>query len=133
MAKYKVIDIELYKRDITVFIGTHNEFKEWVSIHTVPDSWVQLMETIVESENNALASYWHNKNDGNGIIELPFHPKTHTEIATATHEALHAVFHILDYVGVQYVPNGSNEAFTYLLEYIVANIMDFNDYQIINI
>lgn len=131
MAKYKVIHIDLYKRDITVFIGTHDEFKDWVSSYRVPTSWEQLIESIVYSDDDAIASYWYNRNNGNGIIELPYHPKHANEIATAAHEALHSVFHIANYVGLEYVKGGSNESFTYLLEFIVDNILDFNNYNLI--
>lgn len=133
MAKYKIIPIDLYRRDITVFIGSHDEFKEWVTSYRVPSSLEQLVETIVYSDDDSIASYWYNKNNGNGIIELPFHPKSPEEIATATHEALHATFHMADYVGIQYVVGGSNESFTYLLEYLTKNILDYNNYEIINL
>lgn len=132
MAKYKVINIDLYRRDITVFIGSHEEFKDWVTSIAAPKSWEQLIESVVYSDDDSIGSYWYNINNGNGIIELPKHPKTPEEIATASHEALHATFRLLDYVGVEYMRNGSNEPFTYTLEYIVNGIMDFKNYEFIN-
>lgn len=133
MAKFKIINIDLYKRDITVFIGTHSEFQDWVSQYRVPASWEQLIESIIISEDDALASYWYNRNNGNGIIELPFHPKTAEELATAAHEALHATFRIADYVGLEYMRGGSNEAFTYLHAFILENIFNYEDYKLINL
>ncbi len=132
MAKFKTIDIELYKRDITIFIGSHYEFKDWLLQYKVPTSWEQLIESIIESDDSALASYWYNKY-GNGIIELPWHPKSSYEISVAAHEALHATFRVLDYVGVEYVINSSNESFTYLHEYILEKILNYDNYQLINI
>lgn len=133
MAKYKIIPIDLYKRDITVFIGTHDDFKEWIAQYNVPTSWEQLVENIVDSDDSALASYWYNNKNGNGIIELPWHPKSAYEISVASHEALHATFHTLDYIGIEYVVNGSNESFTYLHEYILNNILTYDNYELINI
>lgn len=128
MAKYKVIPIDLYKRDITVFIGTHDEFKNWITSYKVPESWEQLVENVSVSDDSALASYWYNANNGNGIIELPWHPESAYEVSVAAHEALHAVFRMADFVGIEYVVNGSNEPFTYLLEYLVSNIIDYENY-----
>ena len=57
MAKFKVIYIDIYKRDITVFIGSHDEFKSWITTCEVPTSWEQLVEAVVESDDNTEASY----------------------------------------------------------------------------
>ncbi len=128
MAKYKVIPIDVYSRNITVFIGNHEEFKDWLTAYDVPYSWEKLVESVVTSDDNALASYWYNKNNGNGIIELPWHPKSPYEISIAAHEALHATFEISNFVGIEYVVHGSNEPYTYLLEYIIRNILDYDNY-----
>lgn len=128
MGKYKVIPVDLYKRHITVFIGSHDEFKNWITSYDVPDNWEQLVENVSASDDSALASYWYNSTDGNGIIELPWHPESAYQVSVAAHEALHAVFRIADFVGIEYVINGSNEPFTYLLEYLVTNILDYDNY-----
>lgn len=133
MAKFKTLFIDIYKRDITIFIGTHSEFKEWVAQYKVPSSWEQLIESIIESNDDALASYWYNNSNGNGIIELPWHPKSPEEIATAAHEALHCVSHVLSYVGIPHIPHAANEAYNYLLEYILKHILYYSDYTLINI
>ena len=133
MAKFKEIPIDMYKRDITVFIGSHDEFKQWVSQYNVPTSWEQLVESIIESDDNALASYWYNRNNGNGIIELPAHPKSPREIATAAHEALHCTMHVLSYVNIPMIRGEANESYTYLLEYLVDKILTYDNYTLINI
>lgn len=132
MAKFKNIHIDLYKRDITVFIGSHNEFKEWVTEYEVPSSWEQLIESIIESDDDAIASYWYNRNNGNGIIELPFHPQDKEEIGIAAHECLHCVMHILSYVNIPCYPHEANEPYTYLLEYILVKLLDYNNYELVN-
>lgn len=133
MAKYKIINIALYKRDITVFIGSHEEFKEWVSEYQAPASWEQLVESIIKSDDDAIASYWYNRNNGNGIIELFNHPRTNEEISVAAHECLHCVFHCLSYVGIPFIPHEANEAFTYFLEYLVKEVLDYDNYELINL
>lgn len=133
MAKFKVIPIYLYKRDITVFIGTHDEFKQWVESYKVPSSWEQLIESIVESDDNAVASYWYNNNNGNGIIELCCHPEKKEEIGIAAHECLHCAMHILSYVNIPCIPHGANEAYTYLLEYLLVRVLDYNDYELVKL
>lgn len=132
MAKFKVIPIDLYKRDITVFIGTHDEFKEWVQQYKVPTSWEQLIESIIYSEDDAVASYWYNRNTGNGIIELPWHPEKRFEIGVAAHECLHCTMHTLSYVNIPCIPHEANESYTYLLEYLLTRVLDYNDYEHIN-
>lgn len=133
MAKFKVIHIDIYRRDITVFIGSHEEFKEWIATCEVPTSWEQLTEAVIESEDNAEASYWYNNNNGNGIIELKKHPESKEEIATAAHECLHCVMRILSYIGIPCVEYEANESYTYLLEYILINVLDYNNYKHINL
>lgn len=133
MPKFKIITIDIYKRDITVFIGSHEDFQQWVTSYNIPASWEQLIESIVESDNNAIASYWYNRNNGNGIIELPCHPKKVEEIGVAAHEVLHCVMHILAYIGIPCIPHEANEAYTYLLEYILTKVLDYDNYKIINV
>lgn len=133
MAKFKVIPIDLYKRDITVFIGSHDEFKEWVTSYKVPSNWEQLIESIVESEDDAVASYWYNRLNGNGIIELPWHPEKKGEIGVAAHECLHCVMHTLSYVNIPCIPHEANESYTYLLEYLLVQVLDYNNYEIVNL
>ena len=133
MAKFKIIHIYIYKRNITVFIGSHDEFKAWIATCDVPTSWEQLVEAVVESEDNSEASYWYNSNNGNGIIELKKHPETTEEICIAVHECLHCVMRILSYIGIPYVEYAANEAYTYLLEYILTNVLDYKNYELVKL
>lgn len=131
MAKFKFIPINIYKRDIGVFIGSRREFKAWVIDYYNSDGrYSGLIEYIQDTrKDTAVASFWYNELTGDGIIELPKLPKTPKEIAICSHEALHATFQILDFVSVEYVRDGSNESFTYLLEHILYNILDVSNYK----
>ena len=133
MAKYKNIRIELYKRDITVFIGSHEEFKEWIKKCDFPETWNTIITQILKSDDNAEASYWYNNNNGNGIIELKKHPETTEEICTAVHECLHCVIRVLSYIGIPCVEYAANEAYTYLLEYILTNVLDYKGYELVKL
>ena len=133
MAKYKCIRIELYKRDITVFIGSHEELKEWIKTNECSKTWSNIINEILESDDNAEASYWYDSVNGNGIIELHYHPKSPKEIAIAAHECLHATMRTLSFIGIPCFENEANEPYTYLLEYILEQVLDFNDYKLINI
>ena len=132
MAKYKSINLEIYKRDLTVFIGSHEEFKEWIKKCDFPETWNTIITKILKSDDNAEASYWYNDIDGNGIIELHYHPKAPKEVAVAAHECLHAAIKVLSFVGIPCFENEANEAYTYLLEYILQQVLDFNNYELIN-
>ena len=133
MAKYKRVRIELYKRDITIFIGSHKEFKDWIATNDCPKTWSNIITQILESDDNAEASYWHNAIDGNGIIELHYHPKSPEEVGVAVHECLHATMRILSFVDIPCFKDEANEPYTYLLEYILEQVLDFNNYKLINI
>ena len=58
MAKYKNIHIDIYKRDITVFIGSHSEFIEWIKNNEPSEKWENLMQLIINSDDSAEASFW---------------------------------------------------------------------------
>ena len=132
MAKFKSINLEIYKRDLTVFIGSHEEFKEWIKKCDFPEIWNTIITQILKSDDNAEASYWYNNIDGNGIIELHYHPKSPKEIAIAAHECLHATIRVLSFIGIPCFENEANEPYTYLLEYILEQVLDFNNYELIN-
>lgn len=133
MAKFKQIYIDIYKRSIFIFVGNHNQFIDWVSDEFKNDPDYKGLINYVHSVNkvNSLASFWYNGSIGEGIIEIPKFPKTSTEIAYCAHECLHAVFHILDYCAVYYDKDSSGESHTYLLEYLLKELLTFNDYETI--
>lgn len=130
MAKYKQIYLDIYKRSVFIFIGSHNQFVDWVTDEFKNDYRYQgFIKYVHEVEKKtSLASFWYNGSTGEGVIEIPKFPKTPTEIAYCTHECLHATFNILDYVGIEYNKDSSGEAHTYLLEYLVKELLTLNDY-----
>lgn len=132
MAKVKCIPINTYKRGIYIFAGKHEEFVKWIQKEFANDrDFEGLINLVLNSEEQGLASFWWNGITGDGIIEIPKIPRTSKEIAYCAHECLHATFHVLDYAGVEYVQKGSNESFTYLHEQILYNLLITEDYKTI--
>lgn len=131
MAKVKQIYIDIYKRSIFIFVGNHNQFINWITEEFKNDSdYEALIDYVHEvDKGNTQASFWYNGAIGEGIIEIPKFPRTPKEIAYCTHECLHAVFHVLNYCGVEYDKESSGEAHTYLLEYFVRELLKFDDYK----
>lgn len=130
MAMYKTLPINLFRRGILIFIGTHEMFKKWVKDYFKDDTeFEDLVDYIFEQEDtNVDGTCWFNGKSGDCIIELPKFPKTPDSIAAASHEALHATFNILNYCSIEFTPGGSNETFTYLLQYIIKHILIKEDY-----
>lgn len=131
MAIYKFIDCDIYKRYISVFIGSRNDFKKWVEDTYGNDKEYQdLVELVSQSpKRTELASFWYNNKTGDGIIELPKFPTTPKDIAAIAHECFHAACQILDYCHIDYYPEGNNESFAYLIEHLVFNVLHKNDYK----
>lgn len=125
--KVKWIDVDIYKTNIAVFIGTHENFKRWIKKeYTNPDER-GLVEIVEESDDSPQASLWW-CGDRHCIIELPVFPKKPEEISWANHELMHAVFHILDGSNVEYYKHESNEPFTYLMEFLSKHLFNKEGY-----
>jgi hypothetical protein len=68
---------------------------------------------------------------GQWIIHIPnfsfdYDP---VEISNLSHELLHATHGILDFVGIEYTYGGSNEAYTYLHEFLLKNALREKGYK----
>lgn len=124
MSKIKNIPCDIYKRDIQVFLGSHEEFVKYANKYIKNDG---LLDVINNGYQGAADFYYGSL--GESIIRLDKLPTTPKEIGIAGHEALHATMHILDYCGVKYTPEEGNEAFTYLHEWILTNILEKKGYK----
>ncbi len=130
MAKVKYIPCDIYKRGITVFIGSVQELKRWVQHEYKDESekcFVNMIEHLPETSSSA-ASFNYNNMDGTGIVQIYKFPRTPKEIATLEHELLHATFHVLNFCHVEYCIDGSNEAFTYMLEHLTRWALEKEGY-----
>lgn len=128
MAKWKYIRNDTYRRGITIFIGSNEEYVNFLKSSTYKND-KELLEQATHIENrNALACCYNDNSDGQSIVYLPFYPITPTQIACLGHELLHAVFFILQYCGVKYSEE-SEEAFTYLHEFFMAKALTEKGYK----
>uniref|UniRef100_A0AAU8MK47 Phage protein n=1 Tax=Geladintestivirus 2 TaxID=3233134 RepID=A0AAU8MK47_9CAUD len=131
MSKYKFIHVDVFKKEIGLFVGTREDFISWIDEeYGNCDSYKDMVECV---HNHPIryedGTFWYNEKTGDGVIELHDIPHTAREIAIASHEALHATFQILDTVGVDYNKDTTNEAYCYLLELIMRNILKINNYK----
>jgi len=129
-AKVKYIPVDIYKRCIYVFIGTLDEFKSWVKATYTYDEEKQFVEMALglTEDTIGMASFNWDSLGGTGVVLIPKMPKTPKETAALIHELMHATFWILDLCRVDYESNGSNEAFTYLMEHLTRNALEKKDY-----
>jgi hypothetical protein len=130
-AKVKYIPIDIYKRYIYIFIGSLDEFKLWVKntyIYDEEKDFVNMVLGLTE-DSIGMASFNWDSAGGTGAVLIPKMPKTPKETAALIHELMHATFWVLDFCHVDYDPNGSNEAFTYLMEHLTRNALEKEGYK----
>ena len=130
-AKVKYIPCDIYKRGISVFIGTLDQFKEWAKKEYTDKDEQGFVEMIMDLEEDrmGMASFNYDFSIGTGAALLPVFPKEPKEIAALAHEMMHATFFIMDYCRVEYYHEASNEPFTYLHEHLMRNALEFEYYE----
>ena len=130
-AEVKYIPIDIYKRCIYIFIGSLDEFKLWVKNTYTYDKEKEFVEMVLRltEDTIGMASFNWDSAGGTGVVLIPKIPKTPKETAALIHELMHATFWILDFCHVDYDPNGSNEAFTYLMEHLTRNALEKENYK----
>lgn len=126
-AKWKYIRADVYRRGITIFIGSREELNKFVekAFKGMP----KFIEDVKESDgSHSLGTTWVEEG-GQSLIWIPKFPKTPTQIGNLSHEILHATFALLDYVGVEYRYDGPNEPYTYLQEYFLVKALTKRGYK----
>ena len=129
MAKVKYVRCDIYKRGINVLIGTPEELKKWCEKTYCEDEDDKEFNWSLQHCRFGLADF-HYSCGGCAVIRLPKFPKTSVEIAYTAHEAFHATSWLLSYSGVDYDnENINNEAFAYLIEHLMRNILEKEGYE----
>ena len=129
MAKVKYIRCDIYKRGINVLIGTPEELKRWCEKTYNEDEDDKEFNESLKHCRFGLADF-HYSYGGCAVIRLPKFPKTPVEIAYTAHEAFHATSWLLSFSGVDYDnENINNEAFAYLIEHLMRNILEKEGYE----
>ena len=126
MAKQKYIKLDIYKRGITIFVGTDKELKEWVKTEFTHPDYADFVKSFEDCPFGYADTHY---GDGCCIVRLPHIPRTAADIAVCGHELLHATFYVLDYCGIDYIRGGANEAFTYLFELLQRETLDKQGYE----
>jgi hypothetical protein len=110
----KVISNSIYPCYVTVFMGTDpTDVKDYFSKHCPDNKVVDVLDFL---------------NPGSTIMDLDgdvwiYVSKDYTKnVPVLVHESFHATEYIMDYVGVKH-SRKSSEAFAYLLQYIVSEIL----------
>jgi len=124
MAKIKTIPCDIYRWDINVFLGSHEEFRKYVYKKYRKDK--ELLD-IVDNEDPGLGDFYYGP--GMLIIRIGSFPTTPKEIGTASHEALHAAMYVLNWADVHFESKDADEALTYLQEWILTNILEKKGYK----
>lgn len=129
MAKVKYIECDIYKRGIDVLIGTPEELKKWCEKTYNEDEDDKEFNWSLQHCRFGLADF-HYSCGGCAVIRLPKFPKTPVEIAYTAHEVFHAASWLLSFSGVDYNnENINNEAFAYLIEHLMRNILEKEGYE----
>ena len=136
--KYKYIHCDPYKRGVSIFIGDCESLKKWArKFYNRPDEGdlIEQLDTYCNedrySNNDVCASTYESSISGHQLIHLPkFSFKYNVaEIANLSHEILHAVLAILDYVGIDYHYKGTHEPYAYLYEYVMKEALTEEGYK----
>lgn len=123
MAKIKTIPCDIYRRDVQVFLGSHEEFRKYVEKKLKDKDLL----SVVDSESPGVGDFYFGPDQA--IIRIGELPKTPAQIACASHEAIHAATHILNWVDMKYGEKSAEEALTYLQEWILTNILEKKGYK----
>jgi len=136
-AVYQYIHCDVYKHGVVIFIGDCTSLREWVK-KVYKDA--QSEELVNDIEKNCTEEEYFREDisarcyfseSGHFIVHLPkfsfeYNP---SEISNLSHELLHATFLILDFIGMEYRYQGNNEAYTYLLEFLLKNALVKKNYK----
>lgn len=111
----KKITFDTYPIQLYIFI---NETDEDISAYMDKEDLPELLEDILDLEegDEALFAY---KDTSRIAIRL----RSLNKPEYIAHEALHATAYIMRYVGIRFTKS-SEEAYAYLLQYIIENIYD---------
>ena len=124
MAKAFEVHIPIYKKYIYVLVGTPKE-----SVETLMEQYdfgdtnaKILIEHLDKHSNGSNGLFTWNEDSNTYIIWLPQEPDTIVWEGVLLHEINHAVFYLLDKLGMEHTA-ASDEAYSYLSEYLYVEIM----------
>lgn len=123
MINYKsfIIKCEVYPFDIMVYFGKSKkpllkQLKSFVNVSK---------DEISEIKHHPLKpGTTFTLSGGQTVLYMPLIPSSTVDFAVLQHEIFHCVDHIMQKVGINYEPEGENEAYAYLIQYVTQKIYD---------
>lgn len=130
MGKFKYITADVYRRGIYIFIGTRKELYDWAKKTFNKESDEELIHTLKEGLTNTTSiGTTYCLECGQSLVWLPKLSLTPRGIGNLAHELSHATMSLLDFIGVEYHYSGSNEPYTYLLEFFITKALEKRGYK----
>ena len=130
MGKFKYITADVYRRGIYIFIGTRKELYDWAKKTFNKESDEELIHTLKEGLTNTTSiGTTYCLECGQSLVWLPKLSLTPRGIGNLAHELSHATMSLLDFIGVEYRYSGSNEPYTYLLEFFITKALEKSGYK----
>lgn len=124
MAKAFEVHIPIYNKYIYVLVGTPKESVD--ALKERYDVGERNAETLIEHlekySKTSAGLFTYNEISNTYTIWLPQVPNTIAWEGVLMHEINHAVFRLLDELGMEHT-NASDEAYSYLSEYLYVEIM----------
>jgi hypothetical protein len=125
----KIIYSEEWRHCVVVYIGTKEGLIKWLDWNDRwPDS-KQIKEQVEDSLSSYAIGTMYPCKTASSLVWIPKWPKTPQVIASLSHEILHATFHMLDVLGVEYRYEGTNETYTYTFEYFFKKALNPRGYK----
>lgn len=131
MAKAFEVRIPIYKEHMYVLVGTPKESVEaLMEQYDLGDKNAEtLIEHLEKYSKNSVGIFTYNEESNTYTIWLQQEPDTIAWEGVLLHEINHAVFCMLDKLGMEHT-QASDEAYSYLSEYLYVEIMNkFEDEQ----
>ena len=127
MAEYKYIPCDIYKRGVSLFVGSYDEMLSWAKKTYTEPEYNDFLTSMEESAPGGAADTHYDL--GSCVVRVGKKPESEAEIAVLGHELLHAAFYIMDYCGLRYEMYHPNEHFTYLFEWLLRCALEDGQYE----
>lgn len=117
-SKNAIISCPIYHRDVMIHLGDLDGISEHLNCFLNNEHIDEIKECFSTTSRGKTIEL----NEGQIIVYLPKIPKTASGIATLVHELFHATHFVMEKAGITF-SNDSDEAYAYLLDYLVENAL----------
>lgn len=121
--KYNLKEIRVYMGVfdyvVIVAVGDRKKVHEYVSFKFEDSEFTEVVTEFVRGKTYHRVGYCP-------IIWIPRIPKTPREYATLAHEALHATYHLFDWVGLE-ANHETEEVMAHSMAHIINSVLDLEE------